>query len=327
PTPTPTPTPTPGSTATPTPTPTPTATATATPTPTPTPTATASSAGNAYLGYVGSTSTMDSISGIDVKNNVVTAGFFVDGSFSNERKVRQINLSNGSSSDFTVFSTFSGLSPLITGISVSSAGEIWSTLSAFDGDGFNLYRHNSSGTRVNRYAVSTSSTVLSDVAVDGNLVYMGCPSPHQSVIRYDANNPSATQLLFTGATAINPAGVGLDSSGNLYVSDVISGKVIKFSKSDGSRMLEFDGKGANGTGQTYSAIGDVAVDPRNGDIYVLAVAGGATKIFRYTSAGNFVHSFTTGDLVDPDKIAINSNGHIYVTDASKKGILAFDAGN
>ena len=284
---------------------------------------------------------MDSVSGIDVKNNVVTAGFFVDGSFSNERKVRQINLSNGSSSEFTVYSTFSGLSPLITGVSVSSAGEIWSVLSrpvdkgsqssTDQGYGYSLYRLNSNGTYNTRYAIKVSDNntglaFLSDVAVDGNLVYLGCPA-NQNVIRFDANNSANTQLLFTGANNINAAGIALDGSGNLYVADVNSGKIIKYAKSDASRMLEFDGKGVNGTGQVYSAIGDVAVDPRNGDIYVLGVAGGATKIFRYTSAGNFVHSFTTGDLVDPDKIAINSNGHIYVTDASKKGILAFDAGN
>ena len=147
-------------------------------------------------------------------------------------------------------------------------------------------------------------------------------------MRFNSTDTSSNALtvLFTGATAINPAGVALDSSGNLYTADVVTGKLIKFSKSDGSRLLEFDGKGVNGTGQTFTAIGDLAVDPRNGDIYVIAVSGSSPRIYRYTSVGNFVHSFTSSEISDPDKIAIGSNGHVYVTDANKKAILAFDAG-
>jgi hypothetical protein len=274
---------------------------------------------------------MDNISGISVRSSLIATGYFVDGSFSNERKVRQISLTgslpSGVAAETTVYSTFSGTGGLITGVAYNSSGEVWSTLLNPNSDGYNLYRYSAAGTLVDRHKVSASNTVLNDVAVDGSLVYMACPSPHQSVIRFDVNNPGNTQLLFTGASAINPAGVALDTSGNVYVSDVMTGKIIKYAKSNAERLLEFDGKGKNGSGQAFTAIGDLAVDPRNGDIYVIAVAGGSPKIFRYTNEGNFVSSFGHSDMTDPDKMAIGSNGHIYVTDGVKKGILAFDAGN
>ena len=59
---------------------------------------------------------MDNVSGIDVKNNVISVGYFYDGNFSNYRYVRQINLSNGSNTDTTVYSTTTGTTALITGV-------------------------------------------------------------------------------------------------------------------------------------------------------------------------------------------------------------------
>lgn len=268
----------------------------------------------------------DSISGLDAKNNTVVFGYLIDGNFSNNRSVRQINLNNGATSTYDIYSTTTGLTNLVTGVSLSSSGDIWSVLQT-PNSSKNLFKRNTGGV-TSSYLVGGTSAVFSDVAADGNLIYIANPSPNQSVIKFDANNPTSPQIFFTGQTPINPAGIGLDSSGNLYVADVISGKVIKYAKADGTRQLEFDGKGINGTGQAFTAIGDVAVDPRNGDIYVIAVAGGAPKIFRYSASGNFIKSFTSSDLVNPDKISINSNGHIYVSDLkSNKGvILAFDAG-
>lgn len=268
-----------------------------------------------------------SIAGIDIKGQSVFVSHIVDGFTSNSRNVRQINLLTGPQPDYTVFSTTTGLTPVISGVAVNNSNEVWSVLGKPDGSGYNLYRHNTTGTQIDRHKVNSTdpNTIINDVAVSGSLVYMACPTT-ASIFKFDVATPANTQILFSGATAINPIGVAVDGSGNVYTSDLISRKVIKFS-STGTRVLEFDGKGTNGTGTAFSAMADVAVDPRNGDIYVLGDTGsGGKRVFRYTSAGNFVHSFTNANLVSPDKMAIHGDGQIFITDNSKQGIAIFAAG-
>src|SRR5690606_29213233 len=124
-------------------------------------------------------------------------------------------------------------------------------------DGYNLYHFNSSGERIQRYRVGNINMVLNDVAVDSasGRVYIVSPTS-QSLIRFDPSNAANTQMLFSGSQALNPVGVGLDSSGQIYVTDAISKKVLKYAKEDGSLMLEFTGQGTSGGGQAFSSIGD-----------------------------------------------------------------------
>lgn len=282
--------------------------------------------GNKSLGFV-NLGAIVTPKGLDVKNGRVYVSHIVDGTFSNTRYIRDFNLSNGQKVDHSIFSTTTGLTPLVNGIAVNG-GVIWSTRSTPDGSGFNLYKHNaSSGDEINKYKVGNASTTLNDIAVDigTGLVYMASPTTN-SIIKYDENNSENTQLLFSGAANINPIGLGVGPSGHVYATDANTGKVIKFSKTDGSRLLEFDGKGVNSTGEIFSAIGDVAVDPRNGDIYVVGSAGGTIKIFRYNASGNFIRSITNANLTSPEKMSIGNDGVVYIVDASKKSILAFTAG-
>jgi hypothetical protein len=280
--------------------------------------------------------TLDKPDGIDVKNGrVYVTHYKAGGTFSNyKRQVRDFQLTNGNFTDVNVMDTFSEQKNnnaliLLSGTAVNG-GVIWSVSNVPDSSGYNMYKHNTAGQLMQRYKVAqnaTNSTILNDVAVDttSGLVYLASPTTF-SIIKYDDVTASNTQLLFSGATNINPVGLGLDASGHIYATDAGSGKVIKFSKTDGSRLLEFDGKGKNSTGELFSAIGDLAVDPRNGDIYVAAVAGGKVKIFRYDSAGNFTRSFSHADLTAPKKLAIGNDGVLHVVDGTKKAIIAFAAG-
>lgn len=327
--PSPTPTPTVEPSATPTPSPTPTATPTPSPTPTPAP------YGNEPLGFL-SVGVMDQPDGIDVKNGrVYITHYQAGGTFSNyKRLIRDFQLTNGVYTDIAVLNTFSqqtnnGAVVYLNGVAVNG-GVIWSITNVPTSEGFNLYKHNTAGQLMQRYKVAqnaTNSTILNDIAVDtsSGVVYLASPTTF-SIIKYDDVTPSNTQLLFSGATNINPVGLALDANGHVYATDAGTGKVIKFSKSDGSRLLEFDGKGTNGQGELFSAIGDLAVDPRNGDIYVAAVASGKVKIFRYDASGQFIHSFSHADLSAPKKMAIGNDGVLHVVDGAKKAVLAFAPG-
>jgi hypothetical protein len=296
------------------------------PTPTPTPIPTK---GNGYLSNVSwanGAAALNNISGVEVRNNKLYVSYN-DGA---DRMVRIKDLGNNSQSDLRIYdgNPIFGQPPTISGISVGNDGSLWSGFPAAT-DSYNLYEFAANGTRTARHNVA-SNTAITDVAVDGasGLVYLAAPaSPYQGIIKFNKSNVADTQLYFTGSTALNPVGLGLDSSGHVYVADGLTGKVIKFSKNgDGSRLLEFDGKGVNGTGQTFTAIGDVAVDPRNGDIYVLAVPGSGVRIFRYNSSGNFIHSFSHTSLTSPQKMVVDSTGNILVAELSQKQVMIFAPG-
>lgn len=335
-TPTPTPTPTGTATATPTPTPTPTSTATATATPTPTPTPTpspsASGLGNASLGFL-NTPVLEYIRGLDVVGDMVYMTFYEDNFSSNPRKVRELNLGTGTFSDTSIWSNFiedtdgqGNPTPLLSGVAVNGA-DIWSAFQSYNSDAYILYRVPVGGGSATRYKVNTPSTQLNDIDVsNAGVVYMACPTT-QSVIRFNPNNTSDTQVLFTGTQAINPVGISLDSSGNLYVADLISSKIIKYNGSTGEKMLEFAGTGSSGGGSAFSALADVAVDARNGDIYVAGKSASGARLFRYDSAGNFIQAVSNANFTSPAKMAIRTNGDILVVDTAKKAVMVFDAGN
>lgn len=283
--------------------------------------------GNQQLGFVG-TPVMQNISGLAASGGQVYFTHYKKGSLItfNKRQVRSFNLSNGENKDITIFDHFRDAdppTPLLSGVAVLN-GEIWSSLDTPDSEGYNLYRHDTAGKIIQRYKVGGSDVAIADLAAGGGYVYLISPTT-KSVIQFNINSPESSKILFSGETSLDPVGIAADSSGNAYVSDRLTNKVIKFSAS-GSRALEFDGMGVGGKGQAFSGLGDLAVDARNGDIYVVSGAGPATAIYRFKSDGSYIHRFTSSDISSPGKIAVGANGHIYVLEMIQGTAIAFDAG-
>lgn len=273
--------------------------------------------GNTFLGIVKNPK-VSYLSGLASSGNQIYVGHYNDGIIRNDRYIRSFNLSDGTLTDVSIYNQFrDGDNPtrIIAGISVAN-GELWATLNEPDSDGFNVFRYSSSGTKIKTYTVGT--TGLGDIAVSSSKAFIASPSD-QGVVSLDIQSNQAN-LISSGT----PAGLGVDKSGNVYVT--VNGEVIKYDASTGAEMLRFGGAGKNGTGKAISSIGDVAIDPNSGDIYVVSGSGPGTVIARYTSSGNFVHSFGNSNLSSPQSLAIGSNGHIYINDTQLGATLAFDTG-
>jgi sugar lactone lactonase YvrE len=114
---------------------------------------------------------------------------------------------------------------------------------------------------------------------------------------------------------ILPRGIAVDSSGNIYVSD-----------RDGTRVEKFDPSGhflssINGLANPEG----IAFD-NSGNIYITEV--GKQRVDKFNSTGTFLSSFGTPGFVgpggvsdpswlnDPERIAIDSSGNIFVTGGS-----------
>ncbi|MBN1331780.1 carboxypeptidase-like regulatory domain-containing protein [Candidatus Dojkabacteria bacterium] len=118
-------------------------------------------------------------------------------------------------------------------------------------------------------------------------------------------------------------GLGVDSSGNLYVADSSNDRIQKFN-SAGAFQLKF-GTSGSGNGQ-FDYPTDVAVDD-DGFIYV--VDAGNDRVQKFTSAGEYITQWGTsgsgnGQLDYPSYIAIESDfGDVWVTDYNNNRVERF----
>jgi DNA-binding beta-propeller fold protein YncE len=118
----------------------------------------------------------------------------------------------------------------------------------------------------------------------------------------DPNAPSAP----------SPAGIALDSDGNLYVTDYALDRIVKFAP-DGTLLGQWGSTG-NAPGQFSSPFG-VAIDASN-TLFVVDQLN--NRVQRFATDGTPMGVWGTagagaGDLRTPFGVAI-SNGHVYVAD-------------
>jgi sugar lactone lactonase YvrE len=181
-----------------------------------------------------------------------------------------------------------------TGAAVDSAG--------------NLYIADKFNQRVRK----VSNGAISTVAGNGAQGYSG------------DNGPATSAQLFW------PAGIALDSAGNLYIADSGNNVVRKVSNGvittvAGNGTFSYSGDGGPATSATLNNPTSVAVDPA-GNLYIAdldnhrvrKVSNGVIT----TVAGNGTQGFsgdngpaTSAELASPEGVAVDSAGNLYIADS------------
>jgi hypothetical protein len=120
----------------------------------------------------------------------------------------------------------------------------------------------------------------------------------------------------------DPMGIGLDSTGNVYVADTGNDRVQKFT-SDGNFLMQFGAHGA-GNGQ-FNGAKDVAVDSL-GFVYVADEFN--NRIQRFSSTGVFLGKWGTigtgpGQFQQPFSLTTDANRNVYVVDYANSRIQVF----
>jgi DNA-binding beta-propeller fold protein YncE len=107
-----------------------------------------------------------------------------------------------------------------------------------------------------------------------------------------------------------PSGVGVDSSGNVYVADTGNNRVQKFTGS-GSFITQW------GLHLFNYPVG-VAIDSA-GNVYV--VDSGNNRVVEFTGDGKYITQL--GNSTIPSGVAVDSSGGIYVTDSGNNRVQKF----
>src|SRR5437879_1577083 len=148
----------------------------------------------------------------------------------------------------------------------------------------------------------------------------------------------------TIANLNSPAGVSVDSSGNLYIADLGNERIRKIAAATGiittvagNGVLGFAGDGGAATSASLNSPAGVSVDA-SGNLYIADYANhrirkvsAATGIIT-TVAGNGINTFagdggaaTSASLNSPSGVALDASGNLYIADYFNNRIRKVDA--
>lgn len=156
-----------------------------------------------------------------------------------------------------------------------------------------------------------------DLAVAGSTVYVAQSSRLNAFAYGTFATDPATPSIDLGALG-NARGLGSDPAGHLYVAT--GTHVARYD--NGQASVTFDGTGTDGQGPGFEELVDVASDPRNGDIYALD----RHAVLRFDAAGRFLSRFGHDQIQGASSVAVGAHGEIYVSDATARRVLQFEAG-
>jgi hypothetical protein len=231
------------------------------------------------------------------------------------------------------------------GVAVDGLGNVYvadqfnNRIQVFDADGTFLLKWGTNGTLSGQFSSPNG------VAVDGSgSVYVADQGNHRiqkftgdgtfvqgigNGITWTDPDPAPTPAAGTqNSWFSSPFGVGVDSSGNIYVADTGNQRIQKFASS-GAFVTKWGGPGA-GSGQ-FSSPGGVSVDG-SGNVYVVDQFN--NRMQKFNSAGRFITKWGSlgsstgirdGLFSSPGDVGLNSTGDfIYVADAGNQRIQRFE---
>ena len=187
------------------------------------------------------------------------------------------------------------------------------------GDGSSSTLQNPSHTYTNTgtFTVSLMATNSAGSNTFTRANYITVDELYVFVTKWGTRNPDDGWFL-------NPQGVAVDSSDNVYVADTSNNRVQKFS-STGTYLAKWGTLGS-GDGQFQSPVG-VAVDSSD-NVYVADTSN--NRIQKFSSDGTFLAKWGAsgsgdGQFQNPLSVTVDSSGNVFVADYGNNRIQKFSS--
>jgi hypothetical protein len=125
-------------------------------------------------------------------------------------------------------------------------------------------------------------------------------------------------------------GLRIDRDDNVWITDLRSHQVIKFSP-DGKVLLELGKKGVAGDNNSTDLLNGPSdlVFGINGDVFISDGESSSTRVVKFSKDGKLIKYWGTkgtgpGEMNVPHSIAMDSKGRVYVADRSNTRVQIFD---
>jgi DNA-binding beta-propeller fold protein YncE len=224
-------------------------------------------------------------------------------------------------------------------VDVDSQGNVWVAelenhrIQKFDSDGNFLFKFGSKGSKEGEFNMPRQAAVDKDV----EFLYVVDSGNHRvQKFDTDGNFIKSWGSKGTGDGEFNfPVSLIIDSKGDIIVNERDNNRVQKFD-SDGNFLLKFGSEG-HGDGQFF-VIEHMATDKFD-NIYVNDPQGeeaqrergeaGVPRVQKFDTNGNFITKWGSGlgtgdgQFIDPEHLAIDSEGFVYVSDRGRNDIQVF----
>lgn len=220
------------------------------------------------------------------------------------------------------------------GITVDSAGNVYVVDASGDTRG-QIQKFDANGTFLNRVGANNDNpdgfvSAYRIAADSSNNIYATDGNADRTTNLVKKFNSSGVfQFAFgtrgSGGGQFNvpgPAGVAVNSSGNIFVADPGNNRVQKFSST--GTFISSIGSSGSGDGQ-FSGPTGIAIDSSD-NLYVADT--GNNRIQKFNSAGTFVTKWGTsgtgnGEFSLPDGVSVDNAGTVYVADTGNNRVQLF----
>ncbi|MBC7474356.1 MAG: carboxypeptidase regulatory-like domain-containing protein [Candidatus Sericytochromatia bacterium] len=212
-----------------------------------------------------------------------------------------------------------------TGIGVDEGGNVY----VADTGNNTVKKYGPTGQYVSQIKKQFSGVIDVAVMTTGDVVVS---DPGNSrVVLMDSNLNIKIDNIMGSSSSDGVRGVTTDNADNIYVIDSAAkaGEVIKKYDKNGNKLsLQFGIIGGLESGY-FNNPTSLAVDSRNGDIYV--VDTGNNRVQRFNAQGNFLSEFgqfgaENGSFNAPWGITVDNQGFVYVADSKNRRVEKFMPG-
>jgi DNA-binding beta-propeller fold protein YncE len=193
------------------------------------------------------------------------------------------------------------------GVAIDGQGNVYvadggnARIQKFDSEGIFLTKWGSLGSEDGQFTRPMDLTIDQD----GNVYVIDDRStPRGRIQKFDSEGNFLAR--FGEGLVGDPGGITIDGQGNLYVTDVAGGTILKLDN-NGELLATWGGSGT-ADGQ-FNGPGGIELDSE-GNLYVVDVFNG--RIQKLDSNGNFL--FKWGRFREPYGVRVDGEGNIYISD-------------